>query len=188
MIRKYGRVSAPVAIVRSMFFDIESWPEWMPDFRAVRLLEDAGDYLLYEVKQVQGNGIRTSRLEYRFHETGYAERLVSKGYLMKAWTADWNFQKPPAGEGTIVTCRVDAKVRFLGIAPPRMIVQSIIDKYFARMLASAEEQARLLMTPDEVETRIDSVPAEQVQIQLFATPDGLEVWIGDQKYVAFPED
>jgi len=188
MIRKLGRVSAPLGIVRSMFFDIESWPDWMPDFRAVRLLDGSGDRLLYEVKQVQGSGIRTSRLEYRFHETGYAERLVSKGYLMKAWTADWNFQEPPAGDGTVVTCRVEAKVRFLGIAAPRMIVQSVIDKYFARLLVSAEAQARRLMTPEKADDEPRTGAPEQVRIQLFATPDGLEVWIGDQKYVAFPED
>ena len=51
IIRKFGRVEAPVDTVKGVFLDLAAWPEWMPSVRSARVLESTPDRLLAEVRQ-----------------------------------------------------------------------------------------------------------------------------------------
>ncbi len=184
MIRKFGTVDAPVEVVRALFADIESWPQWMPTVREVRVLERSETRVLAEIDRIQRRRVQTTTFEFLFSSNGQIERQIAG--MAKKWESNWRFQTGPRNTGTLVSCRLDLDMGLMGLLAPSRMIQRWIDETFEKTLRGAREQARL---PDAATAVVGAEPAAPVpRVQIFATPTELEIWIGDRKYVAQATD
>ncbi|MCP4202724.1 MAG: hypothetical protein GY769_12415 [bacterium] len=185
MIRKFGTVDAPVEVVRGLFANLESWPQWMPAVREVRVLERSETRALAEIDRTHGRRIHTTTFEFLFNPNGQRERQVAG--IARKWESDWRFQVGPQDTGTLVSCRLELNMGLIGLLAPSRMIQRWIDRTFEKTLRGIREQARL----SESEAALESgAPGEfhMPGIQVFATPTELEIWIGDRKYVAHAAD
>ncbi len=185
MIRKFGTVDVPVEAVRRMFTDIESWPQWMPAVRAIRVLERSTTRALVEIDRVQRRRTQTTTFELLFQSNGYRERQVAG--MAKKWESDWRYQHGPQNIGTLVSCRLELDMGLIGLLAPSRMIQRWIDRTFERTLQGIQDQAQL--TASEAAVGEGAHPESRVlRLQVFATPTELEIWIGDRKYVAHAAD
>jgi len=181
LIRKFGIVDAPIPVIRDIFADLEAWPQWMPTVRAVRVLERSQERALAEVDRIHRRRVQTTTFEYRFGPDGQTERQVAG--IAKKWESAWRYETGPHGQGTLVSCRLDLDMGFVGWFAPAKMIQDWIDRTFDKTLRALGEQAQLIeprARPDEP-TRTEIHPST---IQVFATPGELEVWVDGRKYVA----
>ena len=184
MIRKFGTVDAPVETVRALFADLDSWPQWMPTVRDVRVRERSANRAVAEIDRVPGRRVQTTTFEFLFNPNGHLERqLAGKA---KKWESDWRFQVGPQNTGTLVSCRLELDMGFIGLLAPARMIQRWIDQTFEKTLRGARDQVHLAAAKSTV---THGAPAAAVAtIRVFATPTELEIWIGDRKYVAHAAD
>jgi ribosome-associated toxin RatA of RatAB toxin-antitoxin module len=181
LIHKFGTVDAPVDVVRRYFSDIESWPQWMPTVRAVRILERSEKRVVAEIDRVQRRRTQTATFEFNVDPTGQRERQI-KGPA-KRWEADWRFQVGPRNTGTVVSCRLELDMGIAGLFAPAKLIQRWIDHTFDETLRGVGDQARLVGATRAAGESAQA-EAEISSIRVFATPTELEIWIGDRKYLA----
>lgn len=185
MIRKFGTVDVPVEVVRWIFSDIESWPQWMPTVRAVRILERSQTRALVEVDRVHRRRIQKTTFEFHFDPHGYRERQVAG--MAKKWESAWRFQAGPRNIGTLISCRLELDMGFIGLFAPSRMIQRWIDRTFEATLQGLRDQAHLAGSKS-TDGEIVQPEARPSRIQVFATPTALEIWVGDRKYVAHVAD
>lgn len=185
MIRKFGTVEVPVEVVRRTFADLESWPQWMPTVRAVRVLERSENRGVAEIDRFQRRRVQTTTFEFVFKPNGQIERQIA-GPARK-WESAWRFQDGPHGTGTLVSCRLDLDMGLLGLLAPSKMIQKWIDRTFAKTLRAVQDQAKLAQTASATDKTVQA-DAQTSGIQVFATPTELEIWIGDRKYIARAAD
>ena len=183
MIRKFGSVDFGPSEARRIALAAESWSQWMPNIRSTRVLESSQQRILVEVQRVQGRRVHKTRLELLPNSTGYTELQVSG--LAKRWDLDWQFRPAPSGVGTVISCKFDVDFGFFGLFVSRRTVQRAVDKTFDKILRGLEAQASRDRSerPDralEPESSLEDVR----HIRIFTTESGLEIWLGDSKYVA----
>jgi len=185
MIRKFGGVDAPPEEVRRILLDIESWPQWMPNIRATRVLERSEKRILAEVTRAEFGAVHKTRLEFLLSATGYLERQV-KGFTRR-WEGDWRIVGSPTGHGSIVSCKLEVDLGIYGIFMPGRVLQRTIDRSFEKIMRGVEKRVERQhndSTTDRSGSLLDGVD----RIQVFATPTGLEIWLDDRKYVARPSE
>ena len=183
MIRKFGSVAVDPDQAREIALAAEHWPQWMPNIKSTKVIEQSAQRTLVEVRRSQGRRMHKTRLELLPTSSGYTERQISG--LARRWELDWEFRKAPGGEGAIVSCRFDVDLGFFGIFIPRRTVQRLVDRTFEKILRGLEAQARGTVEGGE-ESRLRPVLslADVESIRIFATESELEIWLGDRKYVA----
>jgi len=185
LIHKFGTVDAPVEMVRGHFADIESWPQWMPTVRAVRIIERSEKRVVAEIDRVQRRRTQTTAFEFRFDATGQRERQV-RGPARK-WEADWRFQVGPRNAGTVVSCRLELDLGMMGLLAPARSIQRWIDRTFEEVLQGLRAQTRLERSV-RAAGESEQPEAQIASLRVIATPTELEIWIGDRKYIARAAD
>ena len=185
MIRKFGTVDAPVDVVRGIFADIESWPQWMPSVQTTRILERSDSRVVAEIDRRIGRRARTATFEFRFKPDGHVEHQIRGS--AKKWESQWRFQVGPRHVGTLVSCRLQLDMGIIGLLASSKRIQRWIDRTFEETLDGLQRQARL----DADKTVAGKGARSEVpisRIQVFATATGLEIWIDGRKYVAHAAD
>jgi ribosome-associated toxin RatA of RatAB toxin-antitoxin module len=182
---KFGTVDAPVAEVHRCFSDIESWPQWMPGVRAIRVLERSGARALVELDRSTRRRRQKTTAELVFTPNGLHERQVTGP--IKEWDAKWRFQVGPGNAGTLVSCQLELDLGFIGLFVPAKSIERWIDRTFEKVLQGVRDQLRLARSANVAEERAQPA-ARTSRIQVFATPTELEIWIDDRKYVAHAAD
>lgn len=186
MIRKFGGVDASPEETLRVLLDIESWPEWMPNIRATRILERTENRILADVTRAEFGAVHNTRLEFLIGAGGYLERQV-KG-LARKWEGDWRIVAAPGGRGSVVSCKLDVDLGLYGFLMPGRLVQRTVDQSFEKIMRGVSRRSRQPEKMVEAPTESRS-PLEGVEcIQVFATPTGLEVWLDGRKYTARPAD
>ncbi len=185
MTHKFGTVDAPMEEVRRCFSDIESWPQWMPGVRAVRVLERSDTRALVALDRVSRRRIQKTTVELFFTPNGVHERQVAG--QVKNWDARWRFQVGPRNTGTLVSCRLELDLGLVGLFVSAKKIQRWIDRTFEEALQGVRDQLRLEGSTRAAEERARPEPRVS-RIQVFATPTELEIWIDDRKYVAHAAD
>jgi ribosome-associated toxin RatA of RatAB toxin-antitoxin module len=186
VIRKFGSVDAAPGEVLRILLDIESWPQWMPNIRATRVLERAEKRILADVTRAEFGAVHNTRLEFLLGANGYRERQV-KGIARK-WEGDWRIVESKDGRGSIVSCKLDVDLGFYGFFMPGRLVQRTVDHSFEKIVRGIENRVDREREPAPADDMSGS-PLEGVErIQVFATPTGLEIWLDERKYIARPSE
>jgi hypothetical protein len=181
MIRKmYGQIDAPVDLVRSIFIDPENWPLWLPGVEEVTVLSRSEKGFLVDVggrylgRQMHGE------MECIIQPDGLRQRQLS-GWL-KQWDTLWRFLTPPDGRGTTLACEVEMNLGLLGVFTPSRMVHSFVDRVFADTREQVDRRTRELQT--EKRAIPEHLAAEVTRLlRVYETPSGLEVWIGERRYL-----
>jgi len=178
MIKCVGRIDVPLDLVKAMFADVGSWPQWMPGVLSVDLLQESGNTKRFELKQRQGGRELTQEMEVRLDSGGMKLHQV-KGRFKK-WEAHWRFLLPPDKDGTTLSATLELELGgILGaFVPPRMI-RGGVDRMFENMMKAAQRRARRLSAERGRETGVEG----EILLEVFQTTGGLEVWIGGRKYL-----
>lgn len=183
MIRKFGRVDAPVEEVRGLFQDVAGWADWMPSIESVEVRDRSAERMVAEIVQSFTGRRMRQTMEYQFGSRGYGERQVAG--RMKSWEAAWWFLEPPEGRGTVVSARFEFDLGFGGLFVSPRKIDRTIEHLFQRTVERAEERLRAASPrPDEAVSEAD----RETRIRLFEVPEGLEVWINERRYLARPID
>lgn len=181
MIRKLGRIEAPPEKVRAMFRDVSRWSEWLPSIVSTRVVETTPESCLATVDQVLHGGVRRQTIELRFTSQGHVERQI-EGRL-KRYEADWRFTRDHEGHGTLISASIRLDLGFLGLFVSRRTVQRTIDRTFEDTLQGARKQIRALEAPASGPSEKVDLPT-RARIRVYETMGGLEIWVGDRRYVA----
>lgn len=184
MIRKFGAVDVPPREALAVLLDIESWPEWMPNIRAARILERAEKRILADVTRAEFGATHTTRLEFLVGRHGYTERQV-KG-IARRWEGTWRLTPAADGHGTVVSCSLDVDLGFYGLLMPGRLVQRTVDRSFEGIIRGIERRAERGSGGQAGGMLQGDHLARAERIRIYATPSGLEVWIDERKYVARP--
>ena len=120
-------------------------------------------------------------MEFRFH----GDRLVQKQIAgrFKKWEAEWHLMPSDEG-GTVMSMSLDIDFGFLGLFVSARTVSDAVDDWFTQLAAAAEKRLAPRL-PRRAPAALDGPPAAddgEVLLQVFQTVDGLEIWIGKQRY------
>lgn len=178
MIKKFARIDAPMNLVRSLFTDVASWPLWMPGVKSVKVLKQAENYILVELKQVRKGWEFIQEMEYRLDAAGVKQKQT-RGWF-KHWEADWRFMQPPDKRGTTVSVSLRFEMGMLGFFTPSRLIQETMDQMFDEIMDKAERRARALMAKP-ITVGLETSSEEETVLEIFQTPAGLEIWIEGKK-------
>ena len=181
MIRKFGRIDAPPTTVRALFRDLARWPEWLPSIVSTEIVERDDDRCLALVEQVLNGRISRQTIEFRFTPQGYVERQTAG--RLKRYEADWRFLPDREGGGTLVTAAIRLDLGFSALFISRRTVQRAIDRTFEETLRGAHKQLHLIR-PASPGPPTEATAPQETRIRVYETAAGLEIWIGDRRYVA----
>ncbi len=172
--RRITHVDAPLPVVRDIFHDVESWPRWMPDFLACRILDGGPRERRAKVRQSVFGQTWQQTVDFRFTETNV--RVRARDGLIK-WSADWGFREPPDGDGTAVSLELESESGLLGRAS-RGLFDRINHRRFEATVAAVERRARQLAASA-------AAPAADGRslLTVYETADGFEVWYAGRRYV-----
>lgn len=182
MIRKYGRVDAPKELVRSIFINPEEWPLWFPGVAEVTIVDRSEDRFTVDIDGRYMGRRMFGRIECTIEPHGLVQRQLS-GWLKK-WDTRWRFVTPPDGRGTTLACQVDLDLGFAGVFAPKRMIQAFVGRVFGDTIEQLNRRAQeLLSESEELEpTAVAEVPL----IQVYETPEGLEVWVAGRRYLLEP--
>lgn len=178
MIKKFASIHAPVQIVSKVFTDLESWQEWMPGLRQLKILERQGDTILTEMTQVQMGRKLTQKMELQISPRGMKQRQIT-GWFRK-WEGEWRFLESPDKVGTTVSVAMDIEA---GRLIPKFLVFDTFSEIFGKLMKAAEARSKELFKKDPtLAPRKITELAEEKLLQIYQTPAGLEIWIGEKRY------
>ncbi len=176
MIKKLFRVDAPVPLVKDMFCDSDAWPRWMPGVESCRTLKEGKDFRVIEVHQSLHGRSFVQKREMRFAGNRMKQRQLTGWF--RSWKSDWNFHQPPDGKGTTVSLSVDYDLGVRGLITPRWLVQRMSVRVLDETIARAKVRARELAAKPRPEAAAEG----ESLLQIYETPDGLEVWFAGRTY------
>lgn len=176
MTRRMAHVDAPLALVRDIFHDVESWPRWMPDFTSCKVLESAPHGLRAKIRQTVFGQTWQQTVDFRLSAGGV--RVRARDGLLR-WTAEWEFREPPESGGTTLSLDLESESSLLGLASRRLF-ERINHRRFEATVAAITRRTRQLAAagagPGE--------PAEgRSLLVVYETADGFEVWYAGRRYV-----
>ncbi len=179
MIKKFASINAHIKAVTKVFLDIESWTEWMPGLKQLNILERKGEVVLVEMTQAQMGKQIKQKLEFRFTANSFFQRQIN-GWFRK-WEGEWKFLQTPDGIGTAVSVSMEIEA---GMLVPKFLIFDAFTDIFNKLIKKAEERAKFLIKQQQssiTQSTILQLPDEKI-LQIFQTPSGLEIWIGDRRY------
>jgi ribosome-associated toxin RatA of RatAB toxin-antitoxin module len=183
MIKKMTSLAVPVAPVQEVFNEIEAWPQWMPAIRRVRVLQKTESLAQVEVRSVMLGMEFDQTVEFRLQPGRVNQKQIAGRF--KKWEADWRFLPSPDGNGTTLSVTLDIDFGILGMFVPQQKVANAVNEWFTQLAQKTEERTRkrLLQRPPAPSAAGPSAgaPAEIV-LQVYQTTEGLEVWIGQQRF------
>jgi len=185
MIKKVGRVDAPLDLVKSMFTDVASWPQWMPGVRSAKLLEEGESSKRFELRQRQGGRELTQEMEFRLDAGGMRQIQVSGAF--RKWEADWRFLLPPDKRGTTLAVTLELELGLLGSLAPSRWIRETLDRMFDDMMEAARQRARRMIA-EGGDTVSETRRGDEIVVEIFETASGLELWLGGRKYVLHRAD
>ncbi len=171
MIRKLARIDAPIPLLREMFSNTDDWPRWMPGVIATRTLESSAERRLVEVIQLVHGHKLVQQLECL--EVGKVLRQRQAAGWLKKWEAEWSFELPPEGGGTVLGLRLDFELGLLGLVIPRGPLRRWTHNQLDETFAKARARAELLETRQRTPTL--AVELGKPLLQVYETPRGFEV-------------
>ncbi len=181
MLRKFGRIDAPVELVKEHFLDLASWPEWMPTIKSARVLETSSDRLVAEFRQHSMGRVSTLQMEFLIRPSGYLERQLAG--RLRRWDAEWKFSPPPEGSGTVVSMRLDVEVGGLGSLAPKRMVYRAIGRIFDQIIVNVQQRLSRRLAARDAE-RAAGGEAEELRVRIFTAGEEIEIEIGDRRFVA----
>lgn len=179
MIKKFASINAHVKSVKKVFFDIETWADWMPGLKQLKILERKGAETVVEIIQAHMGKQITQKLELHLTEDSLKQRQIS-GWFRK-WEGEWKFLQTPDGIGTAVSVAMEIDA---GMFIPKFLIFDGFTDIFNKLIRKAEERAKFLVRSQQssvTQSTILQLPEEKI-LQIFQTPAGLEIWIGDRRY------
>jgi ribosome-associated toxin RatA of RatAB toxin-antitoxin module len=179
MIKKFASINSHVKSVKKVFFEIESWTEWMPGLKQLKILERKGEAALVEITQAHMGKQITQKLELHLSENSLKQRQIS-GWFRK-WEGEWKFLQTPDGIGTAVSVSMEIDA---GMFVPKFLIFDAFTDIFNKLIKKAEERAKFLVRNQQssvTQSTILQLPEEKI-LQIYQTPGGLEIWIGDRRY------
>lgn len=184
MIKKMTSMAVPVDSVQEVFKEIEAWPQWMPAIRHIRVLEKTESAAQIEVRSVMLGMEFDQTMNFRI----LGRRIVQKQIAgrFKKWEADWRFLPSPDGAGTTLSMSLDMDFGFLGMFVPRRTVANEVNEWFNELAARAEARTKNRLLQRSSAAVAGNVPAPaqgETLLQVYQTADGLELWIGQLRFV-----
>jgi ribosome-associated toxin RatA of RatAB toxin-antitoxin module len=179
MIKKFASINAHNKAVKKIFMDIDTWTEWMPGLKQLKILERKGEVALVEVTQAHMGKQITQRLELHLSENSMKQRQIS-GWFRK-WEGERKFLQTPDGVGTAVSVSMEIDA---GMFVPKFLIFDAFTDIFNKLIKKAEERAKFLIRQQQssiTQSTVLQLTDEKV-LQIFQTPSGLEIWIGDRRY------
>jgi carbon monoxide dehydrogenase subunit G len=184
VIRKYGRIDAPKELVRSIFIEPEDWPLWFPGVEEVAVIERTESRFEVEIGGHYMGRRMHGRMDCTVQADGMVQRQLS-GWLKK-WDTHWRFLTPPDGRGTTLACEVDLDLGVVGVFAPSRMIHSFVGRVFADTVDQVNRRALELLSEAEAPETPDA--EEQPLLQVFETPDGLEIWVAGRRYLLEASD
>ncbi|MCP4661760.1 MAG: hypothetical protein GY856_40680 [bacterium] len=176
MIKKLIRIDAPLRLVKDMFCDTDAWPQWMPGVNSCRTLREGDDCRVIEVHlSMQGKSFLQTR-EVRFAGNRVKQRQVAGWF--RSWESEFSFHQPPDGKGTTISLRIDFDLGVRGLIIPRWVIQRMSVRLLDETTARAKARARELMAKPRPEAAAEG----ESLLQIYETPDGLELWFAGRTY------
>jgi len=184
VIRKYGRIDAPRELVRSIFIEPEEWPLWFPGVEVVTIIDRSEARFEVEVDGRYMGRRMHGRIECVVQPHGMVQRQLS-GWLKK-WDTHWRFLTPPDGRGTTLACEVDLDLGMVGVLTPNRMIHSFVGRVFGDTVEQLNRRALELQTGFEESepTTTEELPL----LQMYETPDGLELWVAGKRYLLETSD
>ena len=187
MIKKMGRIDAPVHLAKELFSDVAQWPEWMPGVVSAELLEESTDLQRFAMKQVHMGKELDQKMEFRFHAAGVKQRQISGWF--KKWEADMRFLEPPDGSGTTLSLEISMELGgFVGLFAPTGMIEKALDDMFREMLGNAEHRLQLKKPARAARGPTAAQAPDAPLLRVYQIPAGLEVWVGERKYLLHAAD
>lgn len=173
MIHLLSRVSIPPEAALESFRDIDSWPQWMPGLQKLEIRERHEDrFVVFAVQRQMG--LTWSQLqEISITPEGLRQRQLEGN--LRRWDADWRFLRPPDGNGTTISLKVDFDLGFLGTFFPGRALQRSLDNLFEKVVQEIERRG---MTPEVVQAA-----EPKTFLRVVRTLRGLEVEIAGERYL-----
>jgi hypothetical protein len=146
----------------------------MPGVRSVRVLRQGQDEMRIALSQrLDGHSIN-AELDCSFGN----EAVHLRQHLgdFRKWDAVWHLLTPPEGGGTTLQLEMDLEIGgVMGLLATGQRIDTMVEQVFRDTLVGIETRARA-MTDDQPATE---APGELL-LQIYQTPEGLEVWIDGQ--------
>ncbi len=172
-------MDAPHDLLLEICSDSETWPTWMPGVQTVKTVRD-GDQ--HRVVLVTGSfaGMNFSHEMELKVGTDTVRQFQKEGWPVK-WGITWRFTQPPDRLGTTVLAEIE--LEFAPFAPvPKKMVNSMMRRMMEESLVALKKRAHLLRE-DRPETVVEAEVGEKTLLSVYQTEHGLEVVVGDQKWV-----
>jgi hypothetical protein len=115
---------------------------------------------------------------------GMVQRQVS-GWLKK-WDTHWRFLTPPDGRGTTLACEVDLDLGMVGVLTPSRMIHAFVGRVFGDTVDQLGRRALELQTGTEAPE--PTTAEDRPLLQVYETPDGLELWVGGKRYLLESSD
>lgn len=184
MIKKMTSLAVPVEAVQEVFKEFEAWPQWMPAIRHIRILEKTETMVQVELRSVMMGMEFEQTMEFR----PVGRRILQKQLegRFKKWDADWRFFPSPDGSGTTLSMTLDVDFGFLGMFVSQRAIANEVNDWFSQLATRAEQRTkqRLLQRSSEALAVSTPAPAQgETVLQVYQTAEGLEVWIGQLRFV-----
>jgi len=179
MIRKMLHMDAPRHLLLEICGDSEAWPAWMPGVQSAKTVRD-GDQ--HRVVLVTGSfsGMNFSHEMDLKVGVDTVRQFQKEGWPVK-WGITWRFTQPPNKLGTTVLAEID--LEFAPFAPvPKKMVNSMMRRMMEESLVALKKRAHHLHEERPEEVLVAEV-GEKILLSVYQTEQGLEVVVGDQKWV-----
>ena len=186
MIRKFGRLNAPPALIRSLFIDAEAWPAWQAGVTASTVLDRTETTLEVDVDgRFMGHRIH-GVFDCRIEADGFFQHQRT-GWL-KRWDTHWRFLAPPDGHGTTLVCELEIDPGLLGSFVPQSFIGRFVDRVFSETIdnlnARTAEIAASAAPVSASATNGDTVTL----LEVFETPIGYEILVGGRRLTLESKD
>ncbi len=176
--KKYGRVEARADRVRDVFFDVETWPRWMPGIERAAVLERTDEMTVMFVEQRYWGRRFSQEVECRFRSDGLDQHQRS-GFFDR-WEARWRIRPAPGGRGATFICEYDAELGGIaGLLITRRKLHLLFDQIFQGIVNGLEEEIR--RRDIEYSSTAAETLREEILLQVFETGGELEVWLEGEK-------
>lgn len=179
MIRKFGKVGTDRQRVIGILQDTENWLQWMPALESLETLQRSEGFARVIMHQRMRGRRLKQVIDCRFIDNGIM--LSQHRGEFKKWSLNWLCMTPPDGQGTTLKCEVEIELGgVLGLLASDRVLDSFLDDLFRESLTHIEARARELQAQLE---ESEVVPGEEILLSVYQTPEGLEIRMGENKYI-----
>jgi ribosome-associated toxin RatA of RatAB toxin-antitoxin module len=184
MIRKFGRVHATPATVRSIFLDVEGWPSWLPGTESVKVLERTDTTMVVELDGHHMGNRLNGVFDCRISDDSFVQN--QRTGRLKRWDTTWRFISPPDGHGTTLGCEIEIDAGLIGSLVPDRFFRRFVHRVFAQTVVNLNAIASELARSSRLEPATNG--EAETLLEIFETPIGYEILVGGKRIKLADED